>query len=211
MSWPKQMWLSRNGRSCAESTESLPGEIAVLVYPADQAPEPAAWIGPIGQLMTAEIYRDWCADYPDEPGPKLWRPLYLAHPDAAQIRAARDTLRAEVAELRNCAVLSDQENDRINGLNARLRDELVGMEEQRNALRAEVSELRNCAVLSGQENDRLRTIQRETYEEAVRQASAMRADIDTLRELVREARSTMLWHGPSETWDERAEKALEGK
>jgi hypothetical protein len=36
-------------------------------------------------------------------------------------------------------------------------------------------------------------------------------ELDTLRELVRAAESTMLRYGSSETWNVRAEKALEGE
>lgn len=36
--------------------------------------KPAAWIGPVGQLMSHEIYQAWAPRYPDEA--KGFRPLY---------------------------------------------------------------------------------------------------------------------------------------
>lgn len=57
------------------------------------------------------------------------------------------------------------------------------------------------------ENARLTRIQQETLAEAMRQASELRTENDTLRELVREANRGQR----SPAWFDRAEKELNGK
>ena len=57
--------------------------------------------------------------------------------DHAEIANA---LRSEVSELRNCAVLSDQENDRLRGQNERLRDDMVAIQWKASVLRELVRE-----------------------------------------------------------------------
>jgi len=125
----------------------------------------------------------------------------------------------EIQLLRNCAVLSDQENDRLRAENEEMRKWIHGqrevvrmINENRDTLRAEVSELRNCAVLSDQENERLRAalLDRDVtvmaYGENITRLIEER---DTLRELVLEAQEyAVLPASLDRKWHERAEKAL---
>ena len=57
-----------------------------------------------------------------------------------ELWAELDRLRSEVSELRNCAVLSDQENDRLRGQNERLRDDMVAIQWKASVLRELVRE-----------------------------------------------------------------------
>ena len=112
--------------------------------------------------------------------------IALAKCQFLEMREATDRLRAEVAELRNCAVLSDQENDRLRAEN----------ESATKYLRTFSEELVIAGYAGGDRDVTLANLR------------AIIKDAAVLRELVREAYEEADLGWLALDWEERAEKAL---
>ena len=61
-----------------EHSHLLTPKVMWGMYDTEPAPEPVAWIGPVGQTMPHEIYLPWSAQYPDDA--RHFKPLYTSPP-----------------------------------------------------------------------------------------------------------------------------------
>ena len=159
----------------------------------NQAPEPVAWMRDDGEgsiatttdVITKRVRDIWLKANPRQIE-RYTIELYLATPDAAQIRAERDTKAVR-------ALADNWDHD------------------EREFMRELVDALRLCA----EEIDALRGQNQDWSMLEASQASLREhmQEIHTLRELVREAMPYIrtLRSGGMAGWNERAEKALEGK
>jgi hypothetical protein len=97
---PKKMWMSRIKYGHAEIYETdylNPNHALVLVYPADQAPEPVARLHVAGIRGTIEFLKPMHMN-------EGAFDLYLAPPNAEQIRAEERERCAKTLELRGYEV-----------------------------------------------------------------------------------------------------------
>lgn len=202
--WPIRMWVypltpemtghKANNLRAVDCKLSRDDGIEIVCWPADQAPEPVAWIVFDEQGVPEYVasYREACHEHIndalaqfDMPEAAKWivRPAYLAPPDLA---AEVERLKVQLTNMGQLVTLTTTSGQRA--------------EAERDKLRAEVAELR--------EKDKVTLLAAQQW---IAEAKSLREQVERLRGLLEEAYEGMRLmdrHRLDNSWEDRAAVAI---